>query len=174
MSDADDTVSPAPSTSATPATPRRLPVRSLQTAALLLGSAAAGWWSTHVSEERAKEELGPLLEEAGHTFEPWPVPDAAVTAVGVAGLILALVAAALLVRAMATGLLRPLPGIAILLLAPLPLMLGAWWGIATAPVIGANIGVGLAAFAFVPAGLILLAASAALLLVDRLRRRRTP
>ncbi|WP_017586065.1 hypothetical protein [Nocardiopsis ganjiahuensis] len=168
MSDTSDTAF------RTPAALRRSPAHALQAAALFVGSAAAGWWSTHVPEKQAVRELGLPLEEADHAFEPWPVPDGAVTAVGVAGLLVALVAAALLVRALATGRLRRLPGIAILLSAPLPLMLGAWWGIATAPVIGANIGVGLAAFLFVPVGLILLAASVTLLLVDRLRRPRTP
>lgn len=168
MSDTGDTAS------RTPAAPRRFSVHALQAAALFAGSAAAGWWGTHVPEERAVRELGLPLEEADYAYGPWPVPDGVVTAVGVAGLVVALVAAALLVRALATGRLRRLPGIAILVSAPLPLMFGAWWGIATAPVIGANIGVGLAAFLFVPVGLILLVASAALVLADRLRRRRTP
>lgn len=166
MSDTSDTTSRT-------AAPHRSPVRALQVAALLIGSAAAGWWGTHVSQKQAAQELGLLLEEADYAYEPWPVPDGFVTAVGVAGLVLALAAAALLVRALATGRLRRLPGIALLLSAPLPMMLGAWWGIATAPGIGANIGAGLAAFLFVPVGLVLLAASATLVLVDRRRQRRT-
>lgn len=166
MSDTASRTDPSPP-------PRRSPVRALQVAALLVGSAAASWWGTHVPEEQATRELGLPLEEADYAYAPWPVPDGFVTAVGVAGLVVALLAAALLVRALATGRLRWMPGTAILLLVPLPMMLGTWWAIATAPVIGANIGVGLAAFLFVPVGLILLAASVTLVLVDRRRQRPT-
>lgn len=165
MSDIGDT------TSRSTASPRRSPVRALQVAALLFGSAAAAWWGAHVPADKAARAAGFPLEEADYAFEPWPLSEGAITGIGVSGLVIALVAAALLVRALVTGRLRRMPGIAILLLVPLPLMLGCWWAIGTAPVIGANIGVGLAAFLFVPLGLILLAASVTLVLVDRRRRR---
>lgn len=168
MSDISDT------TSRSTASPRRSPVRALQVAALLVGSAAAAWWGAHVPAEEAARAEGFPLEEADYAYDPWPLSEVAITAIGISGLVIALAAAALLVRALVTRRLRRLPGVAILLLVPLPLMLGCWWAIATAPVIGANIGVGLAAFLFVPSGLILLAASVTLVLVDRRRQRRTP
>ncbi|MFC7740392.1 hypothetical protein ACFQXA_04665 [Nocardiopsis composta] len=56
-------------------------------------------------------------------------------------------------------------------LVPLPVMAGLWWSTATAPTIGANIGLGLATMLFVPlTGVFLL--TAAITAVVSLRRRR--
>ncbi|GAA1102978.1 hypothetical protein GCM10009642_46900 [Nocardiopsis metallicus] len=61
------------------------------------------------------------LSEAGYANGTWPLSEVAVGAVGLAA---ALAATALPFRALTAGHLRRLPGIAVLLLVPLPLVLG--------------------------------------------------
>lgn len=141
----------------TPHRPRSVPV--LQTIALLVGSAIFAWWLTYTRPEEVAAAEGFPLSEADYAIDPLTLPAWAETLIGVGALLLTVAMAVLLVRAVAGGRLAPRWGLVILLSAPIPMMGGVWWMIATAPGIGANIGLGLAAMTFGPAILILLVAA---------------
>ncbi|WP_304454507.1 hypothetical protein [Nocardiopsis sp. YSL2] len=145
------------------------PVSGVWAAVLLAGSAAASWWLVHTPAAEEARAGGFALGEADYAVEPLPLPGWAEAVVGPVGLALALVAAVLLVRTVAAGRLGRERGLAVACLVPIALMAGAWWAIATAPVIGANIGAGLAQLVFVPAGLLCLAAAVACAVVGRRR-----
>ncbi|RKS09513.1 hypothetical protein DFP74_5252 [Nocardiopsis sp. Huas11] len=147
------------------------PVNALWGAVLLAGSAATSWWLVHTPAEEQARAGGFALDEADYAIEPLPLPGWAEAVIGPLGLVLALVAAVLLVRSVAGGRLGGSWGLAIGCLVPIALMAGAWWAIATAPVIGANIGAGLAQIVSVPAGLLCLAAALACAVMGGRRRR---
>ncbi|GAB2501284.1 hypothetical protein [Nocardiopsis aegyptia] len=146
------------------------PVGGAWAAVLLAGSAAASWWLVRTPPEEEARAGGFALGEADYAVEPLPLPGWAEAVIGPLGLVLALVAAVLLVRAVAGGRMRPVWGLAVGCLVPIALMAGAWWAIATAPVIGANIGAGLAQLVFVPASLLCLAAALGCAVAGRRRR----
>ncbi len=139
--------------------------------ALLAGTALAAWGASHVSVEEEAARHDYLPGDAEYSIAPLPIPDWAVHAVGLGGAAVALVAAALLIRGIVTGRIDRLWGLVLISLVPLPVMAGLWWSTATAPTIGANIGLGLATMLFVPlTGVFLL--TAAITAVVSLRRRR--
>ena len=141
-----------------PHRPRYAP--ALQAAALFVGAAVSTWWSTRTRPEEVAADEGFPLSEAEYAIAPITLPLWAETLLGVGALLLTVAMATLLVRAVVSGRLAPRWGLVILLLTPIPVMAGLWWMIATAPIIGANIGLGLAAMTFGPATLILLIAAA--------------
>lgn len=142
----------------TPRHPRVIPV--LQAALLYAGSAISAWWLTRTRPEEVAAAEGFPLSEADYAIDPLPLPVWAETLLGAGALLLTVSMAVLLVRAVVGGRLAPRWGLVILWAAPIPLMGGVWWMIATAPGIGANIGLGLATMTFGPATLILLIATA--------------
>ncbi|MFW5418026.1 hypothetical protein J0910_15550 [Nocardiopsis sp. CNT-189] len=139
--------------------------------ALLAGTAPATWWATRTSPEEAAARHGYPLGEAEYAVEPLPLPDWAVHAAGLGGAAVALAAAGLLAWGIATGRIERVWGPVLVCLLPLPVMAGLWWSIATAPVIGANIGLGLATWVFPPLAAVFLATAAAIAALSRRRRR---
>lgn len=146
------------------------PAACVWAAGLLAGSAAVSWWLVHTPAEEQARAGGFALDEADYAIDPLPLPGWAEIAIGPVGLVLALVAAVLLVRAVSAGRLARAWGAALACLVPIALMAGAWWAIATAPVIGANIGAGLAQLVFVPAGLLCLIGAVGCVIAGRRRR----
>ncbi|WP_017539701.1 hypothetical protein [Nocardiopsis halophila] len=131
----------------------------LQGGALLLGAAPAAWWMSRTPPAEVAARHGFPLSEADYAVAPPAVPEGAVIAIGIAGTAVALAGLALLVRRAATGRIGGLHLATVLLLVPLPVMAGVWWAIATAPVIGANIGFGAATVVFPVVGAVFLAAA---------------
>ncbi|WP_017591706.1 hypothetical protein [Nocardiopsis potens] len=138
--------------------------------ALLAGAAPAAWWAARTSPEEAAARHGHPLGEAEYAVEPLPLPDWAVHAAGLGGAAVALAAAALLAWGISTGRIERVWGPVLVCLLPLPVMAGLWWAIATAPVIGANIGLGLATWAFPPLAAVFLATAATIAVLSRRRR----
>ncbi len=138
------------------------PLSALMTALLLAGTAVSTWWVTRTPPHEEAAAGGFSLDEADHAIDPLVLPAWAETLIGVSALVITLAMAALLVRAMVVERLDRRWGAVILSLTPIAAMAGLWWMIGTAPVIGANIGFGLASMVFGPASLILLAVAIAL------------
>lgn len=143
------------------------PPTVLAAGALLVGAAPAAWWAV-----RTPPDAFPA-SEADHAITAPALPDgAAAAAIGIVGAVLALAGLALLIRLAATGRIGALHLCTALLLAPVPAMAGVWWAIATAPVIGANIGFGVATVVFPPVAAVCLAAALTTGLLARRRRTR--
>ncbi|MDA2809630.1 hypothetical protein O4J56_03160 [Nocardiopsis sp. RSe5-2] len=139
------------------------PSTVLAAGALLLGAGPAAWWAVRTPPD--------AIPDADHAIAAPALPDGAAAAVGIAGAALALAGLALLIRLAATGRIGALHLCTALLLAPVPAMAGVWWAVATAPVIGANIGFGLATVVFPPIAAVLLAAALTTGLLARRKRR---
>lgn len=151
-----------------PRAPR--PVFALYTALLLAGSALAAWWSARTSPEEARN-WGITPQEADYAIAPPPLPEWAVPVLGVLGLVLAAVGAVLVVRERRAG--RAAFGwvLAAFLLMPVALFAGLWWAVATAPGIGANIGLGLLVIVGGPLAVVFLLGAAGAALTALLTRR---
>ncbi|CAL9573160.1 hypothetical protein SUDANB121_04909 [Nocardiopsis dassonvillei] len=131
------------------------PVLALYTALLLAGAALAAWWAARSSPEEARA-WGITPEEADYAIAPPPVPEWAVPVLGIGGLLLALAGAALLVRELRARRAAFAWGLAAFLAVPAALFAGLWWAVATAPTIGANIGLGLVVIVGGPLALVFL------------------
>ncbi|MBR8741815.1 hypothetical protein [Nocardiopsis sp. MG754419] len=132
------------------------PAQLLQSAALLVGSGISAWWLTYTRPEKVAAEQGFPLSEADDVIHSFTLPAWAENTLGVGALVVTVVTAILLIRAWRAGRLGTRWALALLALVPIPMMAGVLWVIATAPIIGANIGLGLGIMAFGPATLILL------------------
>lgn len=143
-------------------------------ALLLAGTAAAVWWRTDAAGAASWAETGLPLAEADHAAAPLPLGGTAVAAIGAGGLAAALAALAVLVLLVRAGRLHWSRAAAVGLLLPGAATAGLWWGTATAPVIGANIGLGLIALILVPAAGLCAAAGAGLAWFARPGRRPAP
>ncbi|WP_017623720.1 hypothetical protein [Nocardiopsis chromatogenes] len=138
------------------------PSTVLAAGALLVGAAPAAWWAARTSPDD--------IPDADHAIAAPALPDGAAAAIGIAGAVLAAAGLVLLIRLAVTGRIGALHLVTALLLAPIPAMAGVWWAIATAPVIGANIGFGLATVVFPPAAAVCLAAALTTGLLARRKR----
>ncbi|MDE3724062.1 hypothetical protein PWG71_21945 [Nocardiopsis sp. N85] len=132
------------------------PIFALQSLVLLVTSAITAWWVSRTPPEKVAAAEGFPLSEADYAIRPLPLPGWAETVIGIGAPVLMVATGALFIRGMATRRIAPLRGLAVLLLVPIALMAGVTWMIATAPVIGANIGLGLAVMAFGSASALLL------------------
>ncbi|MDT0328743.1 hypothetical protein [Nocardiopsis lambiniae] len=132
------------------------PILALQGLVLLITSAITAWWVSHTPPEKVAAAEGFPLGEADYAIRPLPLPGWAETVIGIGAAVLMVATGALLIRGMATRRIAPLRGLTVLLPVPIALMAGVTWAIATAPVIGANIGLGLAVMAFGAASALLL------------------
>ncbi|WP_306366823.1 hypothetical protein [Nocardiopsis sp. CC223A] len=149
-------------------TPTR-PLFALYTALLLVGTALAVWWAARTSPEEARNR-GITPSEADYAITPPPLPEWSVPVIGVVGLLLALTGGALVIRELRAGRAAFAWGLTSFLLLPVALFGGLWWAIATAPAIGANIGLGLMLITLGPFALVFLLGAALTALLTRHHR----
>lgn len=152
--------------------PPRVPRPLFALYALLLsaGAALAVWWATRTSPQEALA-WGITPAEADYAIAPPPLPEWSVPVLGVAGLLLALTGGVLVVRELRTGRVAFAWVLAAFLLLPVALFGGLWWSIATAPAIGANIGLGLVLIVLGPLALVFLLGALGAALTALLGRR---
>ncbi|MFE6304764.1 hypothetical protein [Nocardiopsis sp. NPDC057823] len=145
------------------------PLFALYTALLLAGAALAVWWAARTSPEEARR-WGITPQEADYAITPPPLPEWSVPVIGGAGLLLALVGGVLAARELRAGRTAPAWGLAAFLLLPVALFGGLWWAVATAPAIGANIGLGLVLIVLGPLALVFLLGALGAALTALLKR----
>lgn len=150
-------------------TPR--PVFALYTVLLLAGSALAAWWASRTSPEEARA-WGITPQEADYAIVPPPLPEWSVPVIGAVGAVLAVAGAILVVREQRAGRAAFAWMLGAFLLVPVALFGGLLWAVATAPGIGANIGLGLVVFVLGPLALVFLLGAAGAVATALLARRR--
>ncbi|MDA2805814.1 hypothetical protein [Nocardiopsis suaedae] len=138
------------------------PTTLLAAGALLVGAAPAAWWAVRTPPD--------AIPDADHAIAAPTLPDGAAAVIGIAGAAFALAGLALLIRLTVAGRIGGLHLSTALLLAPPSALAGVWWAIATAPVIGANIGFGMATVVFPPVAAVCLAAALTTGLLARRKR----